>query len=238
MDEITEGLEEGTEGLEEPEARLQESGLEPGAAARIVLADDRADVRSGLRELLDAESGLEVVAEAGDMDAVADLLREHHPDVLVLALNTLGGSSLEAIAEIRDEHPEIRIVVMTVQEEPALARRTLGAGALGYVLDRDAGEELVAAVRRAAVWEGYVNPQVGARLAAEPSPADRDELTPRELEVLGLIALGHTNAEVAGQLGLSLRTVETHRSHIQRKLGLSTRAELVAYARERGLASR
>src|SRR5262249_41377281 len=102
-------------------------------------------------------------------------------------------------------------------------------------LEQDAGEELVAAVRRAAVGEGYVNPQVGARLAAEPS---RDELTPRELEVLGLIALGHTNAEVAGQLSLSLRTVETHRSHIQHTLGLSSRAELVAYARERGLASR
>jgi two-component system, NarL family, response regulator NreC len=206
---------------------------------RIVLADDHAVVRSGLRLLLDGESGLEVVAEAGDLDSARRYVRSQHPDVLVLDLNMRGGSSLEAIPDIRAEAPQTQIVVLTMQQEPAFARHALGAGAIGYVLKEAADDELAQAVRRAAAGESYLNPRLGARMASEPAPAPAppDDLSERELEVLGLIALGHTNAEIAERLYLSVRTVETHRAHIQQKLGLSSRAELVGYALRRGLVS-
>ncbi len=207
-------------------------------AIRIVLADDHAVVRSGLRMLLDSEAGLEVVAEASDVEGAARYVRGHHPHVLVLDLNMPGGSSLAAIPVIRAESPGTQIVVLTMQQEPAFAREALGSGALGYVLKEAADEELVEAVRRAAVGESYLNPGLGARIASEPPPGPPDDLSEREVDVLRLIALGHTNAEIAEQLFLSVRTVETHRSHIQQKLRLSSRAELVGYALERGLIAR
>jgi two-component system, NarL family, response regulator NreC len=202
---------------------------------RIVLADDHRVVRSGLRLLLDAEEGFEVVAEAGDVDAARRYVHGHHPDVLVLDLNMPGGSSLEAIPVIREQSPDTQIVMLTMQQEPAFAREALGAGALGYVLKEAADEELVEAVRRAAAGESYLNPRLGARIASEPPPGPPGGLSERETDVLRLIALGHTNAEIGEQLYLSVRTVETHRAHIQQKLGLSTRAELVGYALDQGL---
>jgi two-component system response regulator NreC len=202
---------------------------------RIVLADDHSVVRSGLRMLLDSEDGFEVVAEAENIDAARRYVLGHHPDVLIVDLNMPGGSTLEAIPVIREEFPATQIVVLTMQQEPAFAREALGAGALGYVLKEAADEELVQAVRNAAVGESFLNPRLGARIASEPPPGPPDDLSEREVEVLRLIALGHTNTEIAQQLYLSVRTVETHRSHIQQKLCLSTRAELVAYAIERGL---
>lgn len=211
------------------------AGLPPGI--RIVLADDHAVVRSGLRMLLEAEPGFEVVAEAGDVDAARRYVRGHRPAVLVLDLNMPGGSSVEAIPELRLEAPDTHIVVLTMQDEPAFARLALAAGATGYVLKKDAGGELVEAVRRAAVGETYLNPTLGARIAREPPPGPPDDLSPREVEVLRLIAFGHTNGEIAQTLFLSVRTVETHRAHIQQKLRVSTRAELVRYAIRRGLAA-
>jgi two-component system, NarL family, response regulator NreC len=204
-------------------------------AIRIVLADDHAVVRSGLRLLLDAEPDFEVVAEAGDVEAARRYVRGHHPNVLVLDLNMPGGSSLEAIPLIREQAPATQIVVLTMQEEPAFARHALAGGAIGYVLKDAADDELVEAVRRAAAGETYLNPSLGARLAAEPPPGPPDDLSQREVDVLRLIALGYTNAEIAQQLFLSVRTVESHRAHIQHKLLLSSRAELVRYALERGL---
>ncbi len=215
-------------------------GSEPAGgdeAIRIVLADDHTVVRRGLRMLLDHEGGLEVVAEAGDVETARRYVRGHHPDVLVLDLNMPGGSSLEAIPEIRSESPETQIVVLTMQEEPAFARQALSAGAIGYVLKEAADDELIEAVRRAAAGETYLNPRLGARLASEPPPGPPDDLSEREVDVLRLIALGHTTAEIAQQLYLSVRTVETHRAHIQQKLRLSSRAELVRYALDRGLVS-
>jgi len=203
----------------------------------IVLADDHAVVRSGLRLLLDGEPDFEVLAEASDADSARRYVHGHHPQVLVLDLNMPGSSSLQAIPVIRAESPDTQIVVLTMQQEPAFAREALGAGALGYVLKEAADEELVEAVRRAAAGESYLNPRLGARIAAAPPPGPPDDLSEREVDVLRLIALGHTNAEIAGQLYLSVRTVETHRSHIQQKLRLSTRAELVHYAIKRGLIS-
>jgi two-component system, NarL family, response regulator NreC len=205
---------------------------------RIVLADDHAVVRSGLRMLLDSEGDFEVVAEASDVEGAARYVRGHHPHVLVLDLNMPGGSSLAAIPVIRAESPGTQIVVLTMQQDPAFAREALGSGALGYVLKEAADEELVEAVRRAAAGASYLNPGLGARIAAEPPPGPPDDLSEREVDVLRLIALGHTNAEIAEQLFLSVRTVETHRSHIQQKLRLSTRAELVGYALQRGLIAR
>lgn len=205
------------------------------ATIRIVLADDHTVVRSGLQLLLDNEPDLEVVAQAGDVDSARRYVRGHHPQVLVLDLNMAGELTIEAIPQIREESPETQIVVLTMQTEPAFAREALAAGALGYVLKDAAEHELVEAVRNAAAGESYLNPRLGARIAAEPPPGPPDDLSAREVEVLTLIARGHTNTEIAEQLYLSVRTVETHRSHIQQKLRLTTRSELVGYAIERGL---
>jgi two-component system response regulator NreC len=201
----------------------------------IVLADDHAVVRSGLKMLLQAESDFEVVAEGGDVESAKRYVLGHKPRVLVLDLNMPGGSSLEAIPQIRENSPDTEIVVLTMQQEPAYARHALSAGAIGYVLKEAADDELVEAVRRAAKGESYLNPRLGARLASEPAPGPPDDLSEREVDVLRLIALGHTNAEIAERLYLSVRTVETHRAHIQQKLSVSSRAELVAYALKRGL---
>jgi two-component system response regulator NreC len=197
---------------------------------RIVIADDHSVVRRGLRQLLENEDGLEVVAEADDIDDARRYTRGHKPDVLVLDLNMPGGSTLEAIPAIREDSPDTRIVILTMQDEPAYAREALGAGVLGYVLKEAADTELVEAVRRAAAGDTYLNPRLGARVAAAPPPGPPDGLSEREVEVLRMIALGHTNVEIAESLFLSVRTVETHRAHIQQKLRLASRAELVRYA--------
>ena len=206
-----------------------------GATIRVVIADDHSVVRRGLRQVLDAADGFEVVAEASDLEGARRYTRGHHPDVLVLDLNMPGGSTLDGIPEIRAECPETQIVVLTMQDEPAYARHALSAGALGYVLKEAAEAELVEAIRRAAAGDIYLNPRLGARVAAEPPPGPPDGLSEREVEVLRLIALGHTNGEIAEQLFLSVRTVETHRAHIQQKLRLGTRSELVRYALDHGL---
>jgi two-component system, NarL family, response regulator NreC len=201
----------------------------------IVLADDHAVVRSALRVLLDAESGFEVVAEAGDADAAVRFVRGHRPAVLILDLNMPGRASLEAIPDIKEASPETEIVVLTMQNEPAFARHALQAGVRGYVLKEAADAELVQAVRCAAAGDTYLQPALGARLAAGEPDSAVDELSDRERDVLRLIALGHTNAEIAEQLFISIRTVESHRAHIQQKLQVSRRADLVRYALEQGL---
>ena len=202
-----------------------------------VIADDHQVVRAGLRLLLEAEDGFEVVAEAGDVPTTERRLSAYRPRVLILDLNMPGESSLPAIPRMREGSPETQIVVLTMQNDPAFAREALRAGATGYVLKEAADTELVQAVRLAAEGRTYLNPELGARLAAEPpaAPGPPDDLSAREVEVLRLIALGHTNGEIASTLYLSVRTVESHRAHIQQKTRRTTRAELVAYAREHGL---
>jgi two-component system, NarL family, response regulator NreC len=209
-----------------------------GASITVVLADDHAVVRAGLRLLLERTGDLEVVSEAGTAEDAVRTVLGHKPSVLVLDLNMPGDlSSLDAIPRVADASPATRVVVLTMQEDPEFARRALRAGAAGYVLKEAADSELVEAIRRAAAGETYLTPSLGAALAAAPPAASGppDDLSEREVEVLRLIALGHTNAEIAGQLYLSVRTVESHRAHIQQKLRLSTRAELVRYALDRGL---
>ena len=216
--------------------RMSDKPVDTPQAVKIVIADDHAVVRSGLRMLLDSEEGFEVAAEAGDVDSARRYVRGHRPDVLVLDLNMPGESSLEAIPGLREEFPGTQIVVLTMQDDPAFAREAMRAGALGYVLKEAADAELVEAVRDAAGGRTYLHPRLGARLAAEPeSSGPSSDLSEREIEVLRLISLGHTNSEIAEQLFLSVRTVESHRAHIQQKLGLSTRAELVKYALEHKL---
>jgi two-component system response regulator NreC len=201
----------------------------------VVIADDHTVVRKGLRLLIDAEPGLCVVAEAGDLPDAVRLTKAHRPHVLVLDLNMPGGSSLEAIPEI--SAGATAVVVLTMQDDPSFARRALQSGANGFVLKEAADDELLLAIRLAANGETYLNPRLGAKLAAQPThpTGPPDDLTEREVEVLRLIALGHTNNEIGAQLYLSTRTVETHRAHIQQKLRRSTRADLVRYALEHDL---
>ena len=204
---------------------------------KIVIADDHAIVRRGLRQLLEGETGFEVVAEAGDVEAARRYVLGHHPDVLVLDLNMPGEPVLQAIPRLREEFPDTRIVVLTMENDPAYARAALGAGVMGYVLKESADAELVQAIRAAIAGELYLNPRLGARVAAEPGEGRPDGLSERELEILRLVALGYTSAQIAEELFLSVRTVETHRAHIQQKLDLSDRAELVRYAMEHKLLS-
>lgn len=197
----------------------------------MVLADDHAVVRSGLRMILDAEGDLEVVGEAESVDGTIRKLKAYKPDVLVLDINMGGESSLDSLSLIRDASPATATVVLTMQSETDYAREALRNGARGYLLKEAADTELVEAVRAAAQGERYVQPSIGARLAAEPPPEwPPDGLSEREAEVLRLIALGHTNSEIGELLYLSVRTVESHRAHIQQKLRVQTRAELVRYA--------
>ena len=177
---------------------------------------------------------MHVVAEAGEIDTARRMVRAHRPSVLVLDLNMPGGESLTAIPELAEQ---TAVVVLTMQNDPAFARQALQNGALAYVLKEAADAELVQAVQAAADGRTYLNPQLGARMAATPPgpSGPPDDLTERELEILRLIALGHTNAEIGEKLFLSVRTIESHRSHIQQKTSRSTRAELVRYALDHGL---
>jgi two-component system response regulator NreC len=215
----------------------EQSTPSSGASIRVVIADDHPVVRRGLRQLLESEDRFEVVAEAGDVESARRYVRGHHPDVLVLDLNMPGEPSLEAIPQLCKEFPATQIVVLTMQSEPAYARSALSAGALGYVLKEAADEELIEAVDAAARGEPYLNPRLGAKVATEPPPGPPDGLSEREFEILRLIALGYTNAQVADELYLSVRTVETHRAHIQQKLGLHDRAAIVRYALDKRLVS-
>jgi two-component system, NarL family, response regulator NreC len=201
----------------------------------VVLADDHALMRRSVRLLLDGEEGLEVIAEATDLASVERHVQGHHPHVLVLDLNMPGGSSIEAIGRLRERAPETQIVVMTMEDSAVFAQRAFAAGAIGFVLKDRADAELPEAIRAAARGEDYVSPRVAARLDALNRALTEDKLSAREVEVLRLIALGHTSVEIAHKLHLSPRTVETYRAHIHGKLGLATRAELVRYALRRGL---
>jgi two-component system, NarL family, response regulator NreC len=220
-----------------PPAEEGSAGPAGAGAITILLADDHEVVRAGLRMLLEAEPGFSVVSEAGDVALTERRVAAHRPRVLVLDVNMPDGSSLPAIPRLRVASPETNIVVLTMQDDPELAREALRAGATGFVLKESAKEELLQAVRLAAEGRTYLNPELGAKLATRTPAAygAPDALSAREIEVLRLIALGHTNGEIASQLYLSVRTVESHRAHIQQKTQQGSRAELVAYARDHGL---
>ena len=204
----------------------------------IVVVDDHAVVRSGLRLLLEAEEDLEVVAEAGNAREAVFEVRAHKPDVILLDLVMPGESGIEAVPKLLHEAPDTKILVLSMQDDPQYVREAFAVGAKGYVLKEAADADVVDAIRQVAAGGSYVHPTLGARMvaadAAALAAADADPLSEREREVLRLLALGHTNQEIAKQLFISVRTAETHRAHIMRKLGLETRAELVRYALEHG----
>jgi DNA-binding NarL/FixJ family response regulator len=189
--------------------------------------------------VLEAEDGIEPVGEAGTArDAVFEA-RSTKPDVILLDVVMPEQSGLEAIPTLLKESPDVKILVLSMQDDPQYVREAFAAGASGYVLKEAADNEVVQAVREVAGGGRYVHPELGARLVAAESEERKrvadDPLSERESEVLRLLALGHTNQEIAKQLFISVRTAETHRAHIMQKLRLQTRADLVAYALERGL---
>lgn len=202
---------------------------------KVVLADDHAAVRRSLRLLLDGEDGVEVIAEAADLSTVIRHVHGHLPHVLVLDLEMPNGFSIETISRLREQVPDTEIVVMTMETSAVFAQQAIDAGAVGFVLKDKADGELPTAVRAAARGDEYISPQVAAGLDALRRSVHGDGLSPRETEVLRLIALGHTSREIAAKLHLSRRTVETHRARIHRKLGFRTRADLVRYALGRHL---
>ena len=200
----------------------------------IILADDHEIVRDGLRRIVEAEGDMEVVAEAGDAETARRRVSGLKPSVLVLDLNMPGEPSLASIPRVHESSPDTAVVVLTMQDDPAFAKEAFRLGAKAFVVKHAAGSELVDAIRAASRGETYINPQLGARLAATPE-GPPGGLTPREIDVLRLVAAGHTNPEIAEKLVISIRTVETHRAAIHRKLGTTSRAEVVTFAREHGL---
>jgi two-component system, NarL family, response regulator NreC len=206
---------------------------------RVLVVDDHAVVRSGLRLLLDAEDDIETVGEAGDMRTAVFETRSLKPDVVLMDMVMPGASGIEATRAVLKEHGDTKVLVLSMQDDPSYVREAFAAGALGYVLKEAADSEVVAAVREVAGGGRYVHPALGARLIAAEAEdrrrAEADPLSDREREVLRLLALGHTNQEIAKMLFISVRKAETHRAHVMRKLNLATRAELVRHAIAHGL---
>jgi DNA-binding NarL/FixJ family response regulator len=208
-------------------------------SVRILIVDDHAVVRSGIRLLLAAEDDLEPVGEAGTAREAIFEARSLKPDVVLMDVVMPDGNGLDAIPTLLHEHPDLKVLMLSMQDDPQYVRQAFAAGASGYVLKEAADTEVVAAVREVARGGRYVHPELGARLVAaeteEKRRAEEDPLSEREREVLRLLALGHTNQEIAKQLYISVRTAETHRAHIMQKLRLGSRAELVRYALAHGL---
>ena len=206
---------------------------------RAVVVDDHAVVRSGIKLLLEREEDMEVVGEAGNAKDAIFAARAQKPDVILLDVVMPGESGIDVLPRLLTESPETKVLVLSMQDDPNYLREAFAAGASGYVLKEAADEEVVAAVREIANGGRYVHPALGARMVAAEAEArataEADPLSEREREVLRLLALGHTNQEIAKMLYISVRTAETHRAHIMQKLRLSSRAELVRYALSQGL---
>src|SRR5919197_396810 len=206
---------------------------------RAVVVDDHAVVRSGIRLLLDREQDIEVVGDAGSAKDAVFRARALKPDVILLDVVMPRESGIDVLPRLLKESPETKVLVLSMQDDPSYVREAFAAGASGYVLKEAADEEVVAAVREIANGGRYVHPALGARMVAVEAEArataEADPLSEREREVLRLLALGHTNQEIAKMLYISVRTAETHRAHIMQKLRLTTRAELVRYALSNGL---
>lgn len=209
---------------------------------RVLVVDDHAVVRSGLRRVLDAEKDIKTVGEAANAERAVFEAIEHKPDVVLMDVVMPGKSGIEGMPALLKAAPEVKVLILSMQDDPRYVREAFEAGASGYVLKEAADTDVVEAVRAVASGERYVHPTLGARLVAaateERKRAESDPLSEREREVLRLLALGHTNQEIAALLYISVRTAETHRAHIMQKLSLSSRAELVRYALDHGLIER
>jgi two-component system response regulator NreC len=208
-------------------------------SVRVLIVDDHAVERAGLRLQIDAEDDLEAVGEAGNARDAVFQARALKPDVVLMDVVMPDQSGIDVVPTILHERPEIKVLVLSMQDDPQYVRQAFAAGASGYVLKEAADTEVVSAIREVAKGGSYVHPTLGARLvaaeSAEARRAEEDPLSDREREVLRLLALGHTNQEISTQLFISVRTAETHRAHIMQKLRLSSRAELVRYALDQGV---
>ncbi|HET9438095.1 MAG TPA: response regulator transcription factor [Gaiellaceae bacterium] len=209
---------------------------------RVLVVDDHAVVRAGIRRVLDAEDDIETVGEAPTAERAVFEALESKPDVVLMDVVMPGKSGIDGLPALLQALPDVRVLMLSMQDDPRYVREAFEAGASGYVLKEAADTDVVEAVRVVASGERYVHPTLGARLVAAESEerkrAESDPLSEREREVLKLLALGHTNQEIAALLYISVRTAETHRAHIMQKLGLSSRAELVRYALDHGLVDR
>lgn len=208
-------------------------------STRVLIVDDHSVVRAGLRALVDAESDMEIVGEAGDVREAVFEARSSKPDLVLMDVKMPGESGLDGVPKLLKEHPDVKILILSMEDDPRYVREAFSAGASGYVVKEAADNELVTAIREVASGGRYVHPELGARLVAAETEALRraeaDPLSDREREVLVLLARGFTNQEIAKQLFISVRTAETHRAHVMQKLRFSTRAELVSYALANGL---
>jgi two-component system response regulator NreC len=208
-------------------------------SVRVLIVDDHAVFRAGLRLLINAETDMEAVGEAGNARDAVFQARALKPDVVLLDVVMPDQSGLDIVPTLLHERPETKVLVLSMQDDPQYVRQAFANGANGYILKEAADTEVVTAIREVAAGNNYVHPTVGARLmaaeTAEARRADEDPLSDREREVLRLLALGHTNQEIAAQLFISVRTAETHRAHIMQKLRLTSRAELVRYAIDQGV---
>jgi two-component system response regulator NreC len=206
---------------------------------RVVIVDDHAVLRSGLRRELEAEQDIEVVGEAENAERAIFEALANKPDVILMDIVMPGKSGIDGMPAVLQAAPEAKVLILSMQDDAHYVREAFEAGATGYVLKEAADTEVVGAVRAVAAGERYVHPTLGARMVAadaeERRRAEADPLSDREREVLRLLALGHTNQEIAKMLFISVRTAETHRAHIMQKLRLTSRAELVRYALENGL---
>jgi DNA-binding NarL/FixJ family response regulator len=213
------------------------------AKTRVLLADDHAVLRAGLRMLINAQADMEVVGEAATSREAMAQAQKLTPNVLVLDLNMPGGGSVKVIERLRQEHPQVRVLVLTMHDDPAYLRAVLAAGGAGYVVKTAADVDLLTAIRAVSRGRTFVDldlsennlGQVLGHPAGTTGSAGASPLSPREQEVLGLLAQGHTNREVAERLFLSVKTVETYRARIAEKLGLKTRADIIRYAVELGI---
>jgi DNA-binding NarL/FixJ family response regulator len=208
---------------------------------RIIVADDHGVLRAGLRALLNDEPDLEVVGEAADGDEALRLTRELEPDIVLMDINMPGCGGIETTHRLMELQPDVRVLILTVYEDKSLLQAAIHAGAAGYILKRAVESELIDAIRAVVRGDLYVHPAMTRALLEHTNHipaierAVTEVLTPREVEVLRLIAQGHTNRQIAELLHVGVRTVESHRANLMSKLGLRSRVELVRYASQRGL---
>jgi DNA-binding NarL/FixJ family response regulator len=202
---------------------------------RVLIVDDHELLRAGLRSRLEREPGIAVVGEADSAERAVLMARRLQPDLIVLDLLLPRKSGDEVIPDLADVAPQARVLVVSSQAAPSSVRRALSAGAAGYLPKRSSDRDLVAAIRLVADGSGYVDPDLGAKLVNPDGSAALEPLSERERDILHLLALGYTNQEIGKKLFISVRTVDTHRAHIMRKLELETRAELVMFALANGI---
>jgi DNA-binding NarL/FixJ family response regulator len=208
---------------------------------RIVLADDHALIRAGLRALLHSLDGVQVVAEASGGHEALESVQSHHPDVILMDIAMPGLNGLEAVARMAKESPSVRIIILSMYANEEYVRQALMAGAVGYVLKGAEPAELELAIKAVMRGETYLTPAVSKQVVqdylmqAEAKPSPLQELTPRQREVLQLIAEGHSTKSIAQKLDLSVKTVETHRAELMNRLGIHDVAGLVRYAIRIGL---